>query len=140
MPASEAETVVPSRDAADVPRATLTVIDNRTGARTEIPIGPGTIPATALRAIRARPDDFGLMSYDSSLANTAVARSAITFVDGDAGVLLYRGYPIEQLAEHGTYLETAYLLLFGELPTADQLASWRAEITRCCASLMLSAS
>src|SRR5438874_423694 len=82
-----------------------------------------------LRQIKASPDDFGLMTYDPAFMNTANCRSAITFIDGDKGVLLYRGYPIEQLAEDSNYLETAYLILFGELPTEAQLQSWTREIT-----------
>ncbi len=103
---------------------TLTVTDNRTGKHYEIPIADGTIKAMDLRQIRTSADDFGLMTYDPAFQNTASCRSQITFIDGDKGILLYRGYPIEQLAERTTYLETAYLLLNGELPTADQRASW----------------
>jgi citrate synthase len=103
---------------------TLTVTDNRTGKTYEIPIENETIPATALRQIRVNPDDFGLMAYDPGYGNTAAAKSAITFIDGDKGILLYRGYPIEQLAEHSSFLEVAYLLLYGELPTKPQLDKW----------------
>ena len=103
---------------------TLTVTDNRTGKTYEIPIQNETIPATALRQIRVNPDDFGLMAYDPGYGNTAAAKSAITYIDGDKGILLYRGYPIEQLAEHSTFLEVAYLLLNGELPTQAQLDKW----------------
>ncbi|HET7768928.1 MAG TPA: citrate synthase [Chloroflexota bacterium] len=110
-------------------RETLSVTDDRTGRTYELPIANGTVPAPALRDIKTRADDFGLMSYDPSLANTAVTKSAITYIDGDAGILRYRGYPIEQLAERSTYLETAYLLLFGELPTTGQLERWTSEIT-----------
>jgi len=112
-----------------MPPETLTVIDNRTGQRYELPVERGAIRATDLRRIRTGPDDFGLLSYDPAFMNTASCRSAITFIDGDAGILRYRGYPIEQLAEHSTYLETAYLLIQGELPTAPGLESWRREIT-----------
>ena len=108
---------------------TLSVTDNRTGKRYEIPIEDGAIRATELRKIKVAEDDFGLMSYDPAFLNTASCRSAITYIDGDAGILRYRGYPIEQLAERSTYLETAYLLLFGELPTAAELAAWVDEIT-----------
>ncbi|HWQ24287.1 MAG TPA: citrate synthase [Gaiellaceae bacterium] len=108
---------------------TLSVIDNRTGKRYEIPIEDGAIRATELRKIKVAEDDFGLLSYDPAFLNTASCRSAITYIDGDAGILRYRGYPIEQLAERSTYLETAYLLLFGELPTAAELAAWVDEIT-----------
>jgi len=108
---------------------TLTVIDNRTGKKYELPIQDGTIRALDLRQIKTDADDFGLMTYDPAFMNTANCRSAITYIDGDKGVLLYRGYPIEQLAEHSDYLETAYLILFGELPTATQSQAWMREIT-----------
>jgi len=107
----------------------LSVTDNRTGRDYEIPIADGAIHATELRQIRVDEDDFGLMSYDPAFLNTASCRSAVTFIDGDAGILRYRGYPIEQLASESTYLETAYLLLFGELPTKVELAHWEDEIT-----------
>jgi citrate synthase len=108
---------------------TLTIVDNRTGKKYELPIEDGTIRAMDLRQIKASPEDFGLMTYDPAFMNTANCRSAITFIDGDKGILLYRGYPIEQLAEESDYLETAYLLLFGELPTAAQQQAWIREIT-----------
>ena len=108
---------------------TLTITDNRTGRSYEMPIEDGAIRATALRQIKVDEDDFGLMSYDPAFLNTASVRSAITYIDGDRGILRYRGYPIEQLAEQSTYLETAYLLLFGELPTDAELAAWSDEIT-----------
>ena len=108
---------------------TLTITDNRTGKQYEIPVEQGTIRAMDLRQIRVSPEDFGLMTYDPAYQNTAACRSRITYIDGEKGVLLYRGYPIEQLAEHSTYLETAYLILFGELPTSGQLQSWVREIT-----------
>jgi citrate synthase len=108
---------------------TLSIVDNRTGKKYELPIQDGTIRAMDLRQIRTGPDDFGLMTYDPAFMNTANCRSAITFIDGDKGVLLYRGYPIEQLAENSNYLETAYLILFGELPTEAQLQAWTREIT-----------
>ncbi len=108
---------------------TLTVIDNRTGTQYEIPIRDGTIAATELRKIKVSNEDFGLMSYDPGFLNTASCRSAITFIDGDRGLLLYRGYPIEQLAEHCTFLEVAYLILFGELPDEAELRGWTQEIT-----------
>ena len=108
---------------------TLTVIDNRTGKQYEIPIEEGAIRAADLKQIKVSDDDFGLMSYDPAFMNTASCKSAITFIDGDKGILRYRGYPIEQLAERGTYLETAYLLLHGELPTRAQLADWEWNIT-----------
>src|SRR5437867_4337743 len=108
---------------------TLTITDNRTGKKYDVPIADGTIRAMDLRQIRNGPDDFGLMTYDPAFMNTANCRSAITFIDGDKGILLYRGYPIEQLAEGSDYLETAYLILFGELPTMSQLQGWKREIT-----------
>ena len=107
---------------------TLTITDNRTGKTYEVPVQDGTIRAMDLRKIKASSGDFGLMTYDPAFMNTANCRSAITYIDGDKGILLYRGYPIEQLAEHSDYLETAYLILFGELPTASQLQSWHREI------------
>src|SRR5579885_695202 len=108
---------------------TLTITDNRTGKTYEVPVTDGTIRAMDLRKIKTSPDDFGLMTYDPAFLNTANCRSAITYIDGDKGILLYRGYPIEQLAEESDYLETAYLILFGELPTAAQLQAWQREIT-----------
>jgi citrate synthase len=108
---------------------TLTVTDNRTGKTYEIPVKDGTIRAIDLRQIKTSAEDFGLMSYDPAFMNTASCRSSITFIDGDRGILRYGGYPIEQLAERSTYLEVAYLLLHGELPTAEQLADWTAKIT-----------
>jgi len=108
---------------------TLTITDNRTGKQYDVPIEQGTIRAMDLRQIRVSAGDFGLMTYDPAFQNTAACRSGITYIDGDRGVLLYRGYPIEQLAEQSTYLETAYLILSGELPTAAQLAAWTQDIT-----------
>src|SRR6185436_2357002 len=108
---------------------TLTITDNRTGKQYEVPIADGTIKAMDLRKIKTSADDFGLMTYDPAFQNTAACRSRITFIDGDKGILLYRGYPIDQLAEKSTYLETAYLILFGELPTTSQLEAWVHEIT-----------
>ncbi len=107
---------------------TLTVIDNRTGRQYELPIEDGCIRATDLRQIKVSNDDFGLMSYDPAFMNTASCKSRITFIDGEKGILRYRGYPIEQLAEKSTYLEVAYLLLYGELPTASQLKEWTRNI------------
>src|ERR1700753_132882 len=108
---------------------TLTVTDNRTGKQYEIPIEDNTIRATELRKIKTSEDDFGLMTYDPAYMATASCRSAITFIDGEKGILEYRGYPIEQLAEKSNYLEVAYLLIHGELPTSDQLAEWDHLIT-----------
>ena len=109
---------------------TLTITDNRTGKTYEIPISDGTIRATDLRQIKASPDDFGLMPYDPAYMNTASCRSRITYIDGDRGILRYRGYPIDQLAERASFLEVAYLVFFGELPTEVQLADWSGTITR----------
>jgi citrate synthase len=108
---------------------TLTVTDNRTGKTYEIPIEDGTIRALELRNIKVNEDDFGLMTYDPAYMNTASCRSAVTFIDGDKGILEYRGYPIEQLAEKSSYLEVAYLLVHGHLPTQDQLDTWVCDIT-----------
>ena len=109
---------------------TLTITDNRTGKQYELPITNGTIRALDLRQIKVDPDEFGMLSYDPAFLNTASCQSRVTFIDGDKGILRYRGYPIEQLAEHSTFVETAYLLLNGELPTATQLASWNGELKR----------
>jgi citrate synthase len=107
----------------------LSITDNRTGKTYEVPVHDGAIRATDLRQIKVGADDFGLMTYDPAFMNTASCRSAVTFIDGDLGVLWYRGYPIDQLAEKSTYLETAYLLVHGELPNAAQLRAWGHEIT-----------
>jgi citrate synthase len=108
---------------------TLTVTDNRTGKSYELAVTDGTVRATDLRQIKVDPDEFGMLSYDPAFMNTASCRSAITYIDGDAGVLQHRGYPIEQLCEHSTYLEVAYLLINGSLPTQEQLRGWVDEIT-----------
>jgi citrate synthase len=117
-------------------KETITLIDNRTGKSYEIAISYGTYPldgaairAADLRQVKLSEDDFGLMSYDPAFMNTASCRSTVTFIDGDKGILRYRGYPIEELAEKSTYLETAYLILHGELPTLAQLDAWRHDIT-----------
>jgi citrate synthase len=107
----------------------LTITDNRTGKQYQVPIENGTVKAMDLRQIKVGDDDFGLMTYDPAFMNTASCKSRITFIDGDKGILEYRGYPIEQLAEKSTYLEVAYLLLHGELPTAIQLDTWTKNIT-----------
>ena len=117
-----------SRDP-EVSKETLSVVDNRTGKSYELPIQDGTIRAADLRQIKASEHDFGLMSYDPAFMNTAACRSAITYIDGDKGILRYRGYPIEQLAAKSTFLETAYLLLHGELPTAAELDAWVHQVT-----------
>ncbi len=108
---------------------TLTITDNRTGQSYVVPISDGTIRATDLRKIRTGPDDFGIMTYDPAFMNTASTRSTITFIDGDKGLLWYRGYPIEQLAEQTTFLEVAYLLIRGELPTRKALDEWTWQVT-----------
>ena len=107
----------------------LTIIDNRTSTNYSLPIENGTIRAMDLRKIKTGPEDFGLMTYDPAFMNTASCHSSITFIDGDKGILRYRGYPIEVLAEHCTYLEVAYLLLFGDLPSSNDLANWVDQIT-----------
>ena len=108
---------------------TLSVTDNRTGTTYEIPIENGAVHATELRKIRSGPEDFGLVSYDPGFLNTAACRSAITYIDGDKGILRYRGYPIEEIAEKKTFLEIAYLVLNGEFPTRSQADAWVFEIT-----------
>jgi citrate synthase len=112
-----------------LPTNSITITDNRTGKTYEVPINEETIRATDLRKIKVNDDDFGLMTYDPAFMNTAACRSAITYIDGDKGILEYRGYPIEQLAEKSTYLETSWLLLKGELPTKDELEAWKHTIT-----------
>jgi citrate synthase len=108
---------------------TLTVTDNRTGKTYEIPVTDGTVRSMDFRQMKTSEDDFGLMTYDPAYTNTASCRSAVTFIDGDKGELEYRGYPIEQLAEQSTYLEVAYLLVHGELPTQAQLDQWENDVT-----------
>jgi citrate synthase len=110
-------------------RESLSVTDNRTGKQYEMPITHGTVRAMDLRKIKANEQDFGLMSYDPAFMNTASCISRITFIDGDKGILRYRGYPIEELAEKSTYLETAYLVIHGELPTRAELDEWTYHIT-----------
>jgi citrate synthase len=107
----------------------LTITDNRTGKTYTLPIEKGTVRAMDLRQIKTGTDDFGLMTYDPALMNTASTKSAITFIDANKGVLEYRGYPVEQLAENCNFLEVAYLILFGELPNKEQLAAWTYDIT-----------
>ena len=109
---------------------TLTITDNRTGETIEVPIEYDTIPALELRQLKVQEDDFGMMTYDPGYTNTASCKSSITYIDGDQGILRYRGYPIEQLAEKGNFLEVAYLLIFGELPTADELSHWTERVMR----------
>ena len=126
LPATEAK----AEDASSATRRdTISITDNRTGKSYEVPITHGTIRAVDLRQLRVDPADFGMISYDPAYNNTASCISRITYIDGDAGILRYRGYSIEELAEKSTYLETAYLLLHGELPTAAQLKDWHDNIT-----------
>src|SRR5437764_4107478 len=110
-------------------KSSISVTDNRTGQTYELEITDGTIKAMDLRQIKVDDDDFGLMAYDPAFTNTASCRSSITYIDGDNGILEYRGYPIEQLCDNATYLEVTYLLVHGELPNRDQLDEWVHEIT-----------
>ena len=112
-----------------MPQDTVTITDNRTGQSYTLPVENGTIRAMDLRKIKTGPEDFGLMTYDPAFMNTASCRSAITYIDGDKGILRYRGYPIDVLAQHCTFLEVAYLLLFGELPNTSELKNWVNDIT-----------
>ncbi len=105
-------------------KETLTITDNRTGRTYELPITHDTINAMDLRQIKVNEDDFGMLSYDPAFKNTASTKSTITYIDGDKGILRYRGYPIEQLAENSNFLEVAYLILFGELPTKEEFDEW----------------
>ncbi|HJX33131.1 MAG TPA: citrate synthase [Solirubrobacterales bacterium] len=118
-----------SVDGASSGSESLTVTDNRTGQAYELPIVDGTVKGMDLRQIKVDEDDFGLMSYDPAFTNTASCRSAITYIDGEAGILEHRGYSIEQLCERSSFLEVAYLLIFGELPTGPQLDRWTHDIT-----------
>src|SRR3954469_17592920 len=127
---TESEGALVSDDAATTgENQTLTVRDNRTGKEYEIPIGDGTIKAADLAQIRTSEDLPGLATYDPGFVNTASCKSSVTFIDGDKGILEYRGYPIEQLAEKSNFLEVAYLLIHGELPSTQQYDSWVHEIT-----------
>jgi citrate synthase len=110
-------------------RDSLTITDNRNGKTYEVPITNDTIRALDLRQIKVNQNDFGMMSYDPAFNNTALCKSKVSFIDGDNGILRYRGYPIEELAERSTYLETAYLIIFGELPTRKQLEDWTYHVT-----------
>jgi citrate synthase len=119
----------PTHEFERMAKDTLSVTDNRTGNSYEIPITDGTIKALDLRSIKVDEDDFGMMTHDPGFLNTSSCRSAITYIDGDKGILRYRGYPVDQLAEQATYLETAYLLINGELPTAKELSDFTHQIT-----------
>jgi len=112
-----------------MPENSITITDNRTGKTYTVPVENGTIRAMDLRQIKTSPEDFGLMTYDPAFMNTASCKSSITYIDGDKGILRYRGYPIEVLAERCTFLEVAYLLLRGELPTEKELKAWVYNIT-----------
>jgi citrate synthase len=127
--ADNTQSNIQSNALGNTPSDTLTVTDNRTGRTYEIPISDGAVRASAFRMIKNGPDDFGLMTYDPAFTNTASCRSAITFIDGEAGILRYRGYPIQDLAERSSFLEVSYLLLAGELPAARELETWEEEIT-----------
>jgi citrate synthase len=129
MEATQQQTEAASADGSGAGEDSLSVTDNRTGQSYELSITDGTVKAMDLRQIKVSEDDFGLMSYDPAFTNTASCRSAITFIDGEAGVLEHRGIPIEQLCERSTFLEVAYLLVFGELPTKSQLETWVHDIT-----------
>jgi citrate synthase len=127
--ATDQRTPEATADGAGGAGESLTVTDNRTGQTYELPISDGTVRGIDLRQIKVDEDEFGLMSYDPAFTNTASCRSAVTYIDGDAGILEHRGYSIEQLCERSNFLETAYLLIFGELPTGPQLDRWVFDIT-----------
>ena len=129
MSTAQDDTAQDDTGAAPSGSESLTVTDNRTGQTFEVPITDGTVKAMDFRQMKVDEDDFGLMTYDPAFTNTASCRSGITFLDGEAGVLEYRGYPIDQLAEKSTYLEVAYLLVYGELPTQAQLDQWTNDVT-----------
>jgi citrate synthase len=129
MNPGKVETQSTTQEANRMTRDSLTITDNRTGKTYEVPVTDDTIRALDLRQIKVNAGDFGMMTYDPAFNNTALCRSKITFIDGDVGILRYRGYPIEELAERSTYLETAYLLLRGELPNAKQLEEWTYHVT-----------
>ncbi|MGH9795080.1 MAG: citrate synthase [Candidatus Acidiferrales bacterium] len=128
MPVKKAE-VRREPEATPMSKDTLTITDNRTGKNYELPIKDGTIRALDLRQIKTNDDDFGLMTYDPAFTNTASCISRITYIDGDKGILWYRGYPIEELAEKSTFLETAYLIIYGELPSKPEYDQWVYNIT-----------
>ncbi len=120
---------VPQRERGSARRSSLTIRDNRTAKEYVVPIERGSIHATDLRQIKASDEDYGLLSYDPGFQNTASCKSAVTFLDGAAGILRYRGYPIEELAEKKSYLEVAYLLIYGKLPGRSELEQWLHDIT-----------
>jgi citrate synthase len=128
--ATDQQTTDAKADGADAAGCeTLSVTDNRTGKTYELPIEDGTVRGMDLRQIKVSEDEFGLMSFDPAFTNTASCRSSVTYIDGAAGILEHRGYPIDQLCERSTFLEVAYLLIFGELPTKPQLDRWTFDIT-----------
>jgi citrate synthase len=130
--ATEQQTQDPTADAnasSAAANESLTITDNRTGQSYEVPISDGTVRAMDLRQIKVDEGEFGMMAYDPAFTNTAACRSSVTYIDGAAGVLEHRGYSIEQLCERSTFLEVAYLLIFGELPTEPQLDRWVYDIT-----------
>jgi citrate synthase len=129
MSSTKPESVVNDKAPSATSRETLSITDNRTGRQYELPIKNETIRALDLRPMKVDKEDFGLMGYDPAFTNTASCSSKITFIDGDKGILRYRGYSIEELAEKSTYIETAYLILYGELPTKTQLADWAYNVT-----------
>jgi citrate synthase len=129
MSSTKPESVVNNEVPSAVRRETLSITDNRTGRQYELPIKNETIRALDLRPMKVDKEDFGLMGYDPAFTNTASCSSKITFIDGDKGILRYRGYSIEELAEKSTYIETAYLILYGELPTKSELADWSYNVT-----------
>src|SRR5215204_3107074 len=129
MEAAEKQAEQVSSDDTGSDSDTLSVTDNRNGESYEVEINDGTVKAMDFRQIKVSEDDFGLMTYDPAFTNTASCRSSVCYIDGDAGVLEYRGYPIEALCEKSSYLEVAYLLIYGELPTQPQLDEWVFEIT-----------
>ena len=123
------ETAAVTAGAAKSVKPMLTITDSRTGKSYELPIHNGTVKAMDLRQIKTGPGDFGIMSYDPAFMNTASCTSRVTYIDGDKGILRYRGYPIEQLAERSSYLEVAYLILYGELPDRERYDAWVHDIT-----------
>src|ERR1700735_2144631 len=129
MSSTKPESVVNNEAPSAARRDTLSITDNRTGRQYELPIKNETIRALDLRPMKVDKEDFGLMGYDPAFTNTASCSSKITFIDGDKGILRYRGYSIEELAEKSTYIETAYLILYGELPTKSELADWSYNVT-----------
>ncbi|MGH9758047.1 MAG: citrate/2-methylcitrate synthase, partial [Candidatus Acidiferrales bacterium] len=124
MTSSKSDSIANPESSLETRRNTLTITDNRNGKQFEVPIKNDTIRAIDLRPLKVQPSDFGMMSYDPAFTNTASCSSKITFIDGDKGILRYRGYAIEELAEKSSYVETAYLILQGELPTKQQRADW----------------